>query len=105
MACRFQLNDVMWNFSIAINVFLTVFRNHDQARLKVMEWRYFVANYGLSFAVAFALCFASDAQRGKVYGPATIWCTISSDWDFLRLALHYGPVWYVQPCLTWRPFL
>ena len=33
--------------------------------------------------------------KGKVhiYGNATLWCWIDSEWDYLRIATFYGPVW------------
>lgn len=78
---------------MAINTWLTVFQNYDARRLRSLEITYNVVNYGLPFIVALAYCFISTADRGKVYGPALIWCWVSSDWDVLRIGLCYGPAW------------
>ncbi|KAH0548675.1 hypothetical protein GP486_007781, partial [Trichoglossum hirsutum] len=39
--------------------------------------------------------FIETKARGKVYGPATLWCWINPKWDVLRVATFYGPVWVV----------
>ncbi|MCJ1310871.1 hypothetical protein MMC25_004539 [Agyrium rufum] len=86
--------DAMWNLALAFNVYLTVFRKYNQAQLKALEWRYLLACYGGPFTVAFIYCFIDDkGGKGKIYGSAVVWCWISIDWDFLRVALCYGPAW------------
>ena len=82
---------------MAINVYLTVFKNYNASDLKRLELRYFSICYGLPFIVGFVLCFCSSSSRGKIYGPADLWCWISSEWNFLRVILCYGPIWYVYP--------
>jgi hypothetical protein len=32
-------------------------------------------------------------DKGRMYGNATLWCWIASDWDVVRIATFYGPVW------------
>lgn len=33
--------------------------------------------------------------KGHLYGNATLWCWVASDWDVMRIYTFYGPVWYV----------
>lgn len=79
---------------MAINVWLTVFKKADAAMLRSKEWMYLLVNYGATFIVALVCCFISD-ERGKIYGPSALWCSISQEWAFLRIVLVYAPAWYV----------
>ena len=94
---RFLPADALWNLALATNVYLTLFRKYNAAQLKSMEWIYMLVCYGGTFVPAFVYCFIETADRGKIYGPATLWCWISIKWDFLRVALCYGPAWLVTP--------
>jgi hypothetical protein len=87
--------DAFWNLSMAINVYLTVFRNYDAKQLKRNDWIYLMVNYGLTFVVAFVYCFVGTGARGKMYGPATLWCWVDKQWDDFRVILVYAPAWYV----------
>ena len=64
--------DALWNMAMAVNVYLTLFRNHNAKQLKTLEWRYWIMCYGVPFIVALTCLFVSTAARGKVYGPATV---------------------------------
>ena len=90
---RFLPADALWNLSMAINVYLTLFKKYTPAQLRALEWRYMLFNYGLSFVIAFAYCFISTTDRGKMYGPAALWCWIPVSWDFMRLVTCYVPAW------------
>ncbi|MCJ1434383.1 hypothetical protein MMC27_003751 [Xylographa pallens] len=85
--------DAMWNLSMAINVYLTVFRRYNPAQLRKLEPIYLLINYGITFIPALAYIFISTPDRHRVYGPAITWCSITSAWGFLRIALCYGPAW------------
>ncbi|MCJ1295562.1 hypothetical protein MMC34_007125 [Xylographa carneopallida] len=78
---------------MAINVYLTVFRRYDPAQLRKLEPIYLLINYGITFIPALAYIFISTPDRHRVYGPAITWCSITSAWGFLRIALCYGPAW------------
>ena len=93
---RFVLSDALWNMSMAMNVYLTVFKNYNTDDLKRLEWIYLLVNYGLPFIPAFAYCFINIAGKGKIYGPAVLWCWVIPEFDFLRVALLYGPAWYAS---------
>ena len=96
---RFLPADALWNLAVAINVYLTVFRKYNATQLRSLEWRYMLICYGGPFITAFVFCFITTAGRGKIYGPAELWCWISLEWDFLRIALCYAPAWYVTSAL------
>jgi hypothetical protein len=77
---------------MAINVYLTVYCKYDIKRLHKMELFYLPACYGIPFIPAFTYLFVRrNGQR--IYGDATLWCWITSDFDVLRIATVYGPVW------------
>lgn len=98
---------------MAINVYLTLFKKYNAQQLKALEWKYHLMAYGAPFAIAFIFIFVETKERGKIYGPAVVrgpvpgkarlqadsdyqlWCWLAHDWDFLRIAVCYGPAWYV----------
>ena len=57
---------------MAINVYLTLFKNYNAHALKAQEWKYFLLCYGCTFLIAFALIFVKDSSRGKAYGSAVV---------------------------------
>jgi hypothetical protein len=98
---------------LAFNVYLSFFRKYDAERLQSLEWKYLIFCYGTPFIPAFVYFFINIAPRGKVYGSATVrpppplpssplkltpdqlWCWVSLEWDYLRIAVFYGPVWLI----------
>ncbi|KAI9707382.1 MAG: hypothetical protein M1836_000343 [Candelina mexicana] len=87
--------DSLFTLAMACNVYLTFFRKYTASHLRALEWKYIVACYGIPLIPAFVYEFIDTKARGKVYGSATLWCWISVQWDFLRVAVFYGPVWIV----------
>lgn len=85
--------DALWNLCMAINVYLTLFKKYNARQLKALEWKYHILCYALPLIVA-VVCLSIDVSpRGKIYGPASLWCWISIEWVALRIALVYGPAW------------
>jgi hypothetical protein len=87
--------DVYWAFCMAINVYLVFFRHYTVDQLRALDVHYLLACYGLSFIPALVFLFIDTAGQGKVYGPAIIWCWITTEWDWMRIVFLYGIVWYV----------
>ena len=98
---------------MAYNVYLTIYRNYNAQQLKSLEWRYHLLCYGIPFVVAFVLLFAETKGKGKIYGDAVVcnlapaqwlaeakyrqlWCWVAKPYSVLRVALCYGPAWYVH---------
>lgn len=108
---RFMPADALWTFAMAFNVYLTFFRKYNSDQLRRLEWKYIVLCYGLPFIPAFTYFFIRSPSRGKIYGsaivcslpsrlwqhsyPSQLWCWVAPSWDILRIALFYGPVWFV----------
>ncbi|KAF7182445.1 hypothetical protein CNMCM7691_002015 [Aspergillus felis] len=92
---RFMPADALWTLAMACNVYLTFFHKYNSEQLRQLEWKYVLFCYGLPFIPAFVYFFIETEARGKVYGSAILWCWISLPWDFLRIAVFYGPVWFV----------
>ncbi|PNS21595.1 MMS19 nucleotide excision repair [Sphaceloma murrayae] len=85
--------DGLWAFCMAINVYLAFFRGFSVEQFKRLDMWYLLFCYGLSFLPALIFVFVSATDRGRVYGPATIWCWISERWNSLRFAFLYAWIW------------
>lgn len=81
---------------MAVNVYLTFYYKFDAQRLRKMEVTYLCVCYGVPFTVALAYIFIRTEEKGRMYGNATLWCWVSSQWDIFRIATFYGPVWCVN---------
>lgn len=64
--------DALWAFAMALNVYLTFFHKFDSSQLRKLEWKYFVACYGIPFVPAFIYCFVDTPAKGKIYGEAVV---------------------------------
>ncbi|KAF5017891.1 hypothetical protein F66182_10149 [Fusarium sp. NRRL 66182] len=103
VGCQFQAfliqmfmpADAFWTLSMAINVYLTFYYKFDARKLRKMEIPYLVGCYGIPFVPAFVYVFVKNREGQRVYGNATLWCWVSSEWDIWRIITFYGPVWLV----------
>lgn len=87
--------DAFWTLAMAVNVYLTFYYKFDAQKLRRMEIPYLICCYGIPFVVALTFVFVTNERQGHMYGNATLWCWISSEWDIWRIAMFYGPVWVV----------
>lgn len=87
--------DAFWMLAMAVNVYLTFYHKFDAQRLRKMEIPYLLICYGVPFIVALVMIFISTPEKGRMYGNATLWCWTAPAWDIYRIAIFYGPVWYV----------
>ena len=78
---------------MAVNVYLVFFRNYTVKQLRRLDIRYLLCCYGASFIPAFIYVFVTTENRGRVYGPAIVWCWIDTKWEYLRILTLYGIVW------------
>jgi hypothetical protein len=85
--------DSLWILAMAINVHLTFYQKFDARRLRSMELPYFICCYGVPFIPALTYIFIRDKEGHRVFGDATLWCWTTPEWDILRIASFYGPVW------------
>ena len=85
--------DCYWALCMALNVYLALFRSWTVQRMQSQEWKYLAACYGLSLVPAITYLFIKTEERGRVYGPAILWCWIAPEWSFLRIATLYAIVW------------
>ncbi|OAA56982.1 cyclic-AMP receptor-like protein [Niveomyces insectorum RCEF 264] len=91
----FMPADAFWTLAMAVNVYLTFYYKFDAQKLRRMEIPYLICCYGIPFVVALTFVFVTNSSQGRMYGNATLWCWISSQWDIWRIAMFYGPVWVV----------
>lgn len=73
---RFVPADAFWNLAMAINVYMTLFRNYKAEQLKSLEWKYHIFCYGVPFVISLVCIFIDTPSRGQVYGPAVVSTTI-----------------------------
>jgi hypothetical protein len=78
---------------MAFNVYLTFYHKFDAQKLRMMEKWYLLVCYGLPLPPALAFIFISTESRGRIYGDAVLWCWVNPEWEVLRIATFYGPVW------------
>lgn len=93
MANRFIAADAYWTLSMACNVYLIFFHKYDAEKIRRIEKWYLLACYGLPFIPAFAYLFIVSSSGNRAYGNATLWCWISSEFDVIRVATSYAPIW------------
>jgi hypothetical protein len=94
--------DAYWTLAMAVNVYLTFYWKFDAESLRKLEKYYIMICYGAPFVPAFVYLWIKTPEKGHLYGNATLWCWVSSEWDVLRIYTFYGPVWYVR--LSMRVF-
>ncbi|RBR13292.1 uncharacterized protein FIESC28_08258 [Fusarium coffeatum] len=87
--------DAMWTLAMAVNVYLAFYHRFDAQRLRKMELPYLISCYGIPFLPAFIFFFIKNGDGVRVYGSAVQWCWITPEYDILRIATFYGPIWVV----------
>ncbi|KAI0515391.1 G-protein coupled receptor [Xylaria bambusicola] len=92
---QFLPSDALWAFAMAFNVYLTFYFKFDAEKLKRIETWYLLICYGLPFPPALAYIFIHTQEKGRVYGDAILWCWVNSNWDVLRVATFYAPIWVI----------
>lgn len=85
--------DVLWTLSMAVNVYLTFYHQFEARDLRKLEPVYLLLCYGIPFVPGFTFLFVKNREGDRIYGPAISWCWISHEWDILRLAAFYAPMW------------
>ncbi|KAF2641665.1 hypothetical protein P280DRAFT_282059 [Massarina eburnea CBS 473.64] len=91
----FMAADSLWVFSMALNVQLVFFRGYNSAQLRHLEKWYLLCAYGVPGIVALSYIFIDHFSDINIIGPATLWCWVSPNVDWMRIAFFYGPVWAV----------
>ncbi|KAI9663925.1 MAG: hypothetical protein M1821_007416 [Bathelium mastoideum] len=87
--------DALWTFCMALNVYLTFFRSYTANDLRRLEKWYFLACYGVPFLPALGYLIAQSITQKSIYGNALIWCWVSIEYDWMRIAFFYAPVWFI----------
>ncbi|KAI9811099.1 MAG: hypothetical protein M1826_003320 [Phylliscum demangeonii] len=89
----FMIADPWWTLMMACNVYLAFFRRYTAEQLRAMEWKYLLLCYGGTAIPALVFLFVRSSNGVRPYGPATLWCWISKQWEILRIVAFYGPIW------------
>jgi hypothetical protein len=78
---------------MAINVFLVFFCNADPRMFRKYAWLYCIICFGGPLIPAIVLISIRNSPRGLMFGDATLWCWIGTDWSLVRLYAYYIPIW------------
>ncbi|KAJ4149267.1 hypothetical protein NW754_000706 [Fusarium falciforme] len=89
----FMQSDPWWSFAMAINVFLVFFLNANPRTFRQYAWLYCVICFGGPMIPAIVLISVRDHPDGLIFGDATLWCWIGTDWSLVRLYSYYIPIW------------
>ncbi|KAH3950238.1 hypothetical protein HBH98_021900 [Parastagonospora nodorum] len=91
----FLMADSFWVFCMATNVFLVFWRGYDAIQLRHLEKWYLLLAYGVPAIPPLVYVILDHVWKTPIMGPATLWCWVASDYDWMRIALFYGPVWLI----------
>ncbi|KAF2867945.1 hypothetical protein BDV95DRAFT_165997 [Massariosphaeria phaeospora] len=91
----FFMADACWVFSMALNVYLVFFRSYETKKLRHLEKWYLLVNYGVPGIPSIVYIVNDLRHSKKIIGPATIWCWVSADAEWMRIAFFYAPVWII----------
>ncbi|KAG7141184.1 Cyclic AMP receptor-like protein A like [Verticillium longisporum] len=93
----FMQSDPWWSLAMAVNVYLVFFFGASPASFRQYLWVYCVICFGGPFIPAIVLLLARPNGQ-MMYGNATLWCWINSDWSELRIYTYYLPIWICILC-------
>lgn len=70
---RFIPADSLWTLCMALNVYLTFFKNYDSTMIRALEKWYCLFCYGVPLLPALIFLIVDKAtQATNIYGPATV---------------------------------
>ncbi|KYK54085.1 G-protein coupled receptor 1 [Drechmeria coniospora] len=93
MLQAFVASDVFWTTAMAVNVYLTFYHRFDAERLRRLDVPYFLVCYLVPMIPAITYIFVRNEQGHRIYGSAILWCWITPEFGYLRIATFYGPIW------------
>ncbi|KAF3921420.1 hypothetical protein ABW21_db0202311 [Orbilia brochopaga] len=91
----FLPSDALFIAFMALNVYLTVNFKFSTSQLRKLEPYYVAFSFGMPLLSGLILMWVRAPGKGPIYGDATLWCWISEEYDVLRLAVFYAPVWLI----------
>ncbi|OAA32191.1 G-protein coupled receptor protein [Moelleriella libera RCEF 2490] len=89
----FMQSDPWWSLAMAINVLLVFYFRASPNSFQRWWWLYCIICYGGPLMIALILLVVKDTGKGPVYGDATIWCWVDSNWDGIRIYTYYLLIW------------
>ncbi|KAH6648623.1 hypothetical protein BKA67DRAFT_538645 [Truncatella angustata] len=92
----FMQSDPWWSFAMAVNVYMVFFFAVNPQSFLRYWWAYFIVCYGIPAIPSVCLLLIKETGIGPVYGNATIWCWIDTEWSGLRIWTYYLPIWRNQ---------
>ncbi|PVH95860.1 hypothetical protein DM02DRAFT_536455 [Periconia macrospinosa] len=101
--CEFQGILIQWFmaadsflvFSMALNVQLVFFHGYTSVQLRLLEKWYLFCAYGVPAITAIAYICIDHLTNTKVIGPGILYCWLSPDVAWMRIAFVYTPIWLV----------
>ncbi|KAL5115919.1 hypothetical protein ACEQ8H_006141 [Pleosporales sp. CAS-2024a] len=85
--------DSFWVFCMANNVLLVFWRGYDAIQLRHLEKWYLLIAYGVPAIPPLVYVILDHMGETPILGNATLWCWVAKDYDWMRIAFFYAPVW------------
>jgi hypothetical protein len=57
---------------MALNIYLAFYKGYTAVDLKRLEWKYFLACYGMPLIPSITLLCIKTKAGGRIYGPAEV---------------------------------
>ncbi|KAH6620349.1 hypothetical protein C7974DRAFT_415559 [Boeremia exigua] len=94
--------DFCWVFCMALNVWFIFMRRRDSGRdLRRLDKWYALGSYGLPALPAVAYLVHDTCRAGEdIIGDAIIWCWVRPEYDWMRIAFFYAPMWILAVATT-----
>ncbi|RKO86173.1 hypothetical protein BDK51DRAFT_8140, partial [Blyttiomyces helicus] len=89
----FFLVDAFLNASMALGLLLIIVFRLPSDRVRGFDPYLKMASWGTPGVVSICYLVVGTEGRGKIYGDATLWCWISDEYSYLRIATYHGPIW------------
>ncbi|KAF3035612.1 hypothetical protein E8E11_003040 [Didymella keratinophila] len=100
----FMLADPFWVFCMALNVGLIFkVKRFDGSKIPDYERWYGLIAYGTPATISIAYLIHDQLSSHSIMGSAILWCWVRKEFDWMRIAFFYAPMWY-GPSLTREAF-
>ncbi|KAJ4992684.1 G-protein coupled receptor 1-like protein 1 [Stagonosporopsis vannaccii] len=95
----FMLADSFWVFCMASNVwYVFLSGRRDEKKLPMLEKAYVMFAYLTPGIAPIVYLIHDHVASYRIVGPATLWCWVRDELEWMRVAFFYAPLW-LGPCL------
>ncbi|KAF3004094.1 hypothetical protein E8E13_003630 [Curvularia kusanoi] len=91
----FSLADPFWIFCMTLNVIRIIIMRFDGRKIRSFDKWYFLAAYGIPAVAAATYVLHDQFSDNYIVGPVGLWCGITPNFLFIRVAFFFFPAWGV----------